>query len=153
MKQIFALAVIVLLLNSCNNNTIEPTTTPVAAEEKIMAPEHNCYAYISAKDTVKMHLQMSGNIVTGDLAYHYFEKDKNTGTIQGSMKGDTLYADYKFMSEGAESTREVVFLKTANDFVEGYGDSEEKNGKMVFKNTGSLNFNNKLILKNVACEK
>ncbi len=73
--------------------------------------------------------------------------------VPGSMKGDTLFAAYTFMSEGTESIREVVFLKTANDFVEGYGDVEEKNDKMIFKNKSGLNFNNNLILKNVACEK
>ncbi len=153
MKQIFALPVIVLLLSACNNNSIEPTTTPVAAEEKKVAPAHSCYVYTSAKDTVNLHLQISGNIVTGDLSYNYFAKDKNTGTIQGNMKGDTLYAEYKFMSEGTASIREVVFLKKENDFVEGYGDAEEKNGRMIFKNKSGLNFNNNLILKNVACEK
>ncbi|HEV8080227.1 MAG TPA: hypothetical protein VGP43_05920 [Chitinophagaceae bacterium] len=56
------------------------------------------------------------------------------------------------MSEGTESIREVVFLKIGNDFVEGYGDAEVKNGKMIFKNTSGLNFNNNLILKNVPCE-
>ncbi len=153
MKQIFALPVIVLLLSACNNNTTEPTTAPVVAEEKKIAPEYSCYGYTSAKDTVNLHFQISGNIVTGDLAYNYFAKDKNTGTIQGNMKGDTLFAEYKFMSEGIESIREVVFLKKGNDFVEGYGDAEEKNGKMIFKNTSGLNFNNSLILKKVACEK
>ncbi len=153
MKMIFALPVIVLLLNACNNNSTEPTTAPVVAEEKKIAPEYSCYVYTSAKDTVNLHLQISGNIITGDLAYNYFAKDKNTGTIQGSMKGDTLFAEYKFMSEGTESVREVVFLKKENDFVEGYGDPEEKNGKMIFKNTSGLNFNNNLILKKVACEK
>ncbi len=147
MKQIFALPVIVLLLSACNNNSTEPTTSPVVAEEKKIAPEHSCYVYTSAKDTVNLHLQTSGNIVTGDLAYNYFAKDKNTGTIQGNMKGDTLVAEYKFMSEGTESIREVVLLKKGNDFVEGYGDAEEKNGRMIFKDTSGLNFNSNLILK------
>ncbi len=153
MKQIFALSVIVLLLSACNNNTTEPTTATVVAEEKKIAPEYSCYVYTSAKDTVNLHLQISGNIITGDLAYNYFEKDKNTGTIKGNLKGDTLFAEYKFMSEGTESIREVVFLKKENDFVEGYGDAEEKNGKMIFKNTSGLNFNNNLILKKVECRK
>ncbi len=69
------------------------------------------------------------------------------------MKGDTLFAEYKFMSEGTESIREVAFLKKENDFVKGYGDSEEKNGKMIIKNKSGLNFNNNLILKKGACEK
>ena len=154
MKQIFALSIIVLLVSACNNNSAEQTTDPnVTEEKKIVTEEHSCYVYTSAKDTVNLHLKISGNIVTGDLKYNYFAKDKNTGTLQGSMKGDTLFADYKFMSEGTESIREVAFLKTATDFVEGYGEVEEKNGKVIFKNTSNLNFNNSLLLKKVACEK
>jgi len=153
MKQILKVPVIILLLSACNNNSTEPTPTPVAAEENKTAPAHSCYVYTSAKDTVSLHFQISGDIITGDLAYNYFEKDKNTGTIQGNIKGDTIFAAYTFMSEGRESFRDVAFLKTGNDFVEGYGDAEEKNGEMIFKNTSGLNFNNNLILKNVACEK
>lgn len=148
---IFTLPVIILLSSACNNNT-KSSTTPVAAEEKKITPEHSCYAYTSAKDTVNMHLQISGDKVTGDLAYNYFEKDKNTGTIEGNMKGDTLFGEYKFISEGTSSIREVVFLKKENNFVEGYGEAEEKNGKMIFKNASSLNFSNNFILKKVACE-
>jgi len=153
MKQIFALPAIILLLSACNNTEKETTTSPVAMEETKHAMQNSCYAYTSNKDTVKLNLQIASNVVTGDLKYNYFEKDKNFGTIQGSMKGDTLFADYKFLSEGMESNREVVFLKTGNDFVEGYGDVEEKSGKMVFKNTGSFKFNFNMVLKNVACEK
>ena len=153
MKQIFGLPVIALLLSACNNNSKAPATDPVVAEEKKFTPEHSCYVYTSAKDTVNLRLQISGNIVTGDLSYNYFSKDKNTGTIQGNMKGDTLMAEYKFMSEGTESIREVAFLKKGDDFVEGYGDSKEKNGKMIFEIARGLNFNNNLTLKNVACEK
>lgn len=153
MKQLFGLPVIVLLFSACNNNSAEPNATPVAAEVNKIEPVYSCFVYTSAKDTVNLHLKTSGDIVTGDLAYNYFEKDKNTGTIQGNIKGDTIFAAYKFMSEGRESIRDVAFLKTGNDFVEGYGDAEEKNGKMIFKNTSNLNFNSKLILKNIACKK
>lgn len=99
-----------------------------------------------------MHLQISGDNIVGDLNYKFFEKDKNSGTIKGNMKGDTLIAEYKFMSEGTESVREIAFLKKENDFVEGYGDMEDVNGKMTFKNKKGLKFSNTLILKNVQCK-
>ncbi len=98
-----------------------------------------------------LHLKISDNIVTGDLTYNLFQKDNNKGTLQGTMKGDTLIAEYKFLSEGTESIREVAFLKKENDFVEGYGDVDEINGKVRFKNTGALNFSNNVLLKNIEC--
>ncbi len=144
-----------ILLLSCNGNTKQSTTVPEVEPAKAVpiTEPASCYAMIKNKDKVLLHITITNNKVNGDLIYSFFEKDKNTGTIQGNMKGDTLFAEYKFMSEGTESIREVVFLKNGDDFVEGYGDSEEKNGRMIFKNTSGLNFNNNLILKNVACEK
>jgi hypothetical protein len=38
--------------------------------------------------------------VVGNLCYRFFEKDKNDGTVIGKLQGDTLIADYTFMSEG-----------------------------------------------------
>ncbi len=86
-----------------------------------------------------MHLIRNGNLVTGELVYDYFEKDKNTGTIKGEMKGDTLFAEYIFMSEGINSVREVAFLQKGDDLIEGYGDVEEQTAKIVFKNKAALN--------------
>ncbi len=138
---------------SCNNNSTEATNAEDTANAVSDTKTDYCYAYFVNKDSVFLHINISGNIVTGDLKYSLFEKDQNKGTLQGTMKGDTLIAEYKFLSEGTESTREVAFLKKGNDFAEGYGDVEENNGKMIFKNTGALNFGNNMILKEVDCEK
>ena len=100
-----------------------------------------------------MEIVIAGNLVTGNLTYKLFQKDKNEGTLQGTIKGDTLIADYKFMSEGTESVREVAFLKKGNDFIEGYGAAEEKNGGMIFKNANTINYSSNVILKPVECGK
>jgi hypothetical protein len=67
------------------------------------------------------------------------------------MHGDTLLADYTFQSEGTESVRQVAFLQQGDGFVEGYGDMEDQNGKMVFKNTGSLDFSSGTAFTKVPC--
>lgn len=109
MKQIFAGTVVVSILSSCNHNSEKVFTTPVVLDETKMESEHSCYIYTSSKDTVNLYLQIVGNCITGDLSYNYFEKDKNVGTLTGFMKRDTLFAEYKFISEGNESVREVFF--------------------------------------------
>ncbi len=86
------------------------------------------------------------------LTHNFYEKDKNTGTIQGELKGDTLIADYSFVSEGVSSVREVVFLKKGSELVEGYGDADQVDNKLVFKNRSTLNFSG-ITLKPTACEK
>jgi hypothetical protein len=48
--------------------------------------------------------------------------------------------------------RQVAFKKTGNTFVEGYGESEEVNGKMIFKNADSLDFSHSFKLVAYECE-
>ncbi len=99
-----------------------------------------CYQYISDKDTVLLALTNAGDTVSGNLKYSLYEKDGNDGTVKGAMKGDTLIADYTFRSEGKESVREVTFLKKGQAFIEGFGDSKEVNGKMIFANRQALHY-------------
>jgi hypothetical protein len=80
-----------------------------------------------------------------------YEKDSNKGKLEGKLYGDTLVADYKFMSEGIESVRQVAFLIKDSVAIEGYGDIEQKDGKTVFKNLKSLDFTHGLPLAKVDC--
>jgi hypothetical protein len=100
-----------------------------------------------------MKITEDNGVVSGTLVYNFFEKDKNTGTIKGEMKGDVLVAEYTFMSEGMESVRAVAFKKIGKNFMEGYGESEEMNGKDVFKSTDALSFSNSVMLSPYDCEK
>ncbi len=45
----------------------------------------------------------------------------------------------------------VIFLKKGNTLVEGFGDVEEKSGKMIFKNTGGVKFDESVLLKETDC--
>lgn len=139
----------VIILGSCNNSsekTRETKETATKANESV-----TCYEYAKGSNKVRLSIVISDNIVIGDLLFEYYQKDKNKGTIQGEMKGDTLFADYRFMSEGVNSIREVAFLRKGNVWVEGYGDVEEQNGKFVFKNNAALTFNNYMVLHKVSC--
>ncbi len=73
------------------------------------------------------------------------------GTILGKMAGDTLRANYTFMSEGKESNREVVFLRKGKIMIEAYGDVEEKEGKTVFKEPKKLYFDSATVLSEIDC--
>ena len=69
------------------------------------------------------------------------------------MKGDTLMLDYTFNSEGIESERQVVILRKGNQLFEGYGDMEEKKGKLIFKDVSSLNFKGGIVFNKIDCNK
>jgi hypothetical protein len=85
------------------------------------------------------------------LTYLFFEKDKNNGTLVGQMVGDTLRANYTFMSEGKESSRDIVFLRKGKIIIEAYGDVEDKEGKTVFKDPKKLFFDSATVLSEVDC--
>jgi len=117
-----------------------------------MIPSSSCYLSITGKDTVFLKTEIFPNVVTGVLSYKFHEKDNNKGEIDGKLSGDTLVADYRFMSEGKQSTRQVIFLIKDSVATEGYGNMEEKDGKMTFKDVRNVSFGKGLILKKIPCE-
>lgn len=158
MKHFFLVLFIAAIATaSCNNepaksnevSTITDTTKPV--ENKVMIPASTCYSSITGKDTVLLKVETFPNVVTGKLTYKLYEKDSNSGNFNGVMKGDTLIADYTFLSEGKSSVRQVAFIIKNNTATEGYGNMEEKAGKMVFKNIQNLTFAKGLKLSKIEC--
>lgn len=114
--------------------------------------EQTCYSYIKGKDTAHLTLITTGIASTGELSYVWFEKDRNTGSIEGELHGDTLVANYTFNSEGKQSVRQVVFLKKGNQLIEGFGDVEEKDGKVRFKDLSKLKFDDAMVFEKIACK-
>ncbi|MCF2503051.1 hypothetical protein L0663_06675 [Dyadobacter sp. CY107] len=147
-KQIYLLIAAACILASCAKKESESTTVV----ESDAQPGSECYAYTTEKDSAFLHIEVTADsIVTGDLEYNLFEKDQNRGKIDGQIHGDTLLANYKFMSEGVESTREVAFLKKDGNWVEGFGPVGEKNGAMLFSDRSKLDFAKGLVFKTAAC--
>ncbi|WP_157960809.1 hypothetical protein [Nubsella zeaxanthinifaciens] len=112
----------------------------------------DCYSYIKGKDTAMLTLLTTGKVSTGELEYKWFEKDKNIGTIEGEMHGDTLLASYTFNSEGQQSVRQVAFLKKGDQLLEGTGDVADMNGKVQFKDLSKLSFGKSVVFQKVACK-
>lgn len=155
-------SIVVLLMTaiaiaSCNNRPVQSALatntkdTSKVIENKIMIPASTCYSSTIGKDSFFLKVEVFPNVVTGRLLYKFHEKDNNTGDLDGHLYGDTLLADYTHMSEGIRSTRQVVFLIQDSVAIEGYGNLEEKNGKMVFKNRKEIAFQKGLILKKIPC--
>lgn len=137
------------LLISCNNKTEEKKNTD-SNDEESDSPVL-CYSYQNSKDTILLKVIPLGESVTGTLVYVLDGKDKNTGTIQGVVRGDLLVADYTFMSEGIRSVRQVAFRKNDNFYVEGYGDIVTGGDRVTFQNTDSLWFNDSIRLMETEC--
>lgn len=144
MKLILLLFTITVFV-SCNKHKSEDN-----GDERAIDIE-TCYRYVGNKDTIELSARIQDSTVTGTLVYKLFEKDKNEGTIQGYMKGELIIADYVFTSEGTSSVRQVVFRKSGNVLIEGYGDVVSEKEKTMFKNIDSLNFDNSISLQQVDC--
>jgi hypothetical protein len=152
MKQLFFVFAALLAL-ACNNTTKENAQADSTGTTRTGESPDKCYAYLTAKDTVRMQLVLDGKSASGDLSYRLYEKDSNTGTLNGTMQGDTLVADYTFSSEGMQSVRQVRFLKQDDMLIEGTGDMEEVNGKMVYRQPADIRYMGGLVLKKVSCDK
>ncbi|MCF0053301.1 hypothetical protein LXM25_24740 [Dyadobacter sp. LJ53] len=147
-KQIQILIAAGCILASCVKKESESTKVVQSDEQ----PGSECYAYTTEKDSAFLHIEVkSDSMITGDLEYRLFEKDRNRGKIDGKIHGDTLFASYKFMSEGVESTREVAFLQKGGNWVEGFGPAEDKNGTMLFSDRSKLDFTKGLVFRAAAC--
>ena len=133
----FILTTSSLVLAACNNNAEQSSTTAETKdtskheEVKIQVPNTVCYLNVTAKDSIFLKTEVFPNVVTGTLRYKFFEKDNNKGEIDGALHGDTLIAEYKFMSEGVQSVRKVMFLITGRTATEIYEATESK--ETVFK--------------------
>ncbi|AFL79762.1 hypothetical protein Aeqsu_0239 [Aequorivita sublithincola DSM 14238] len=147
-----------IAITSCKNETKNEDPEVVSPEDgdimesDVNPPEIACYRYVSEKDTVLLQMEKMNDDVAGTLSYNYFEKDKNDGTFEGIMVGDTLKADYTFESEGSVSVRELIFIKKENKLVEGYGELEQVAGKIKFKKKTKFNFNYLMPLEEVNCD-
>lgn len=157
MKKLSALTIIILgVFISCKKEItlpppqIEPN--PPKEAELVEPAGDQCYTSKLNGNIVALSFNVNSHQeVNGKLSYNITGKDKNEGTIVGNMKGDTLIADYTFMSEGVSSVREVVFLQKDGAFIEGYGDVTDANDKIAFKDKKKLKFDAKNTLIKSDC--
>ena len=149
MKNTSIIALSLAIFTSCNTEKKQESTTQTEVQT---TQTETCYQHTKDSSTIKLNLKINGNIATGDLIYEYYQKDRSAGKIKGELKSDTLLANYTFVSEGVESEREVVFLKTIDGWVEGYGEIDDKDGKVIFKNKNTITFANDVVLKKTTCQ-
>lgn len=157
MKKLSALIIVILsVFISCKKETtlpppqIEPN--PPKEAEIVEPAGDQCYTSRLNGNIVAISFNVNSHQeVNGKLSYNITGKDKNEGTIIGNMKGDTLIADYTFMSEGVSSVREVVFLQKDGTLIEGYGDVVDANNKVTFKDKKKLKFDAKNTLTKSDC--
>src|SRR4051812_44424761 len=109
MQKVFIVLFIIGSLVACNSNSNNHKTADVKPANDSTAVVPQYYAYMLNKDTIRLNITVTGNTFTGLMLYQLKEKDRNDGTLSGTIHGDTLIADYSFSSEGMLSVRQVAF--------------------------------------------
>lgn len=154
MKPLYTLFLAGLTLVSCKgpkeDSPIDAAFSPDA--EHLEEINTECFQYFGEKDTVRLMTLTDGTRVTGTLDYAIFEKDKNSGTIDGEIRDDMIIAEYTFMSEGDSSKRQVVFRKTEVGWKEGFGEMKSVDGIPVQVNIDSLDYSHQMTLTSVPCD-
>jgi len=154
-SKLFLFIPIVLSLLSCGQKTENTPGTPspdsTAEANSMEAPVVTCYEGVTNQDTFRLRVEHFENRVTGTLAYLFHEKDRSIGDFEGNMHGDTLVADYIFLSEGSSSVRQVAFLLDDRSAKEGYGPTAEQDGKMAFTDMKLLSFGKGVIMSKQDC--
>lgn len=150
--------IVLFIFLSCNKNQknelsndsleIRDTITDIKIQNNKVA---GCYNYSNDSSSIEMEIKNEGDWLTGKLNYSYFEKDSNKGTFKGKISNDILIADYTFMSEGINSTRQIAFLIRDNQLIEGFGDIVTNSNVVTFKNVENLNFSSNIALDKVMC--
>jgi hypothetical protein len=132
---------------SAADSTITAETAVVAAAES-----RTCYVHYKNRDSIYLDLHTKGEQVSGTLNISLYEKDRNTGTVSGIMKGDTILLDYTFQSEGLQSVRQVAYLQKDGKLHEGFAEVQEQNGKTSFKSLSDLKFDEQVVLEQSNCK-
>ena len=152
MKKINVMLIVFALMISCKQKeTTVETVKSVNVDTLVVTPSigKDCYTFEGNGSKIDLKITNTVDGISGNLDYKLAEKDKNTGTFQGSIKGDTLIAIYTFQSEGTESKREVAFLIKDNQLIEGYGELDSTGAK--FKNPATLQFTSNMPLSKTDC--
>jgi hypothetical protein len=98
---------------------------------------------------IEIKLQLIKKKASGTIEYALAEKDKNTGTFEGTFENNILIADYTFQSEGKESVRQVAFQLQDDQLVEGYGEVTADGTK--FLDVSKIKFNSTMPLTKTNC--
>ena len=141
--------VVLFLMASCQSNSEKQVGEKDSIKPDRSEPDKpgkdytGCYIMLIKKDTARLDLSQKGNEVSGDLSYHWYEKDHNDGTIRGLINDSLIIADYTFRSEGVTSVRQVVFKLREDSLYQGYGEERVHKDTALFRDIKLVIFDTK----------
>lgn len=142
------------LLVSCNNSSRdagEQTNVADTITKKKKEDVAGCYLQVVGRDSIKLHLNESGENVSGTMAFKNYQKDSSSGTVEGYEEDDKVIVWYSFDSEGMHSIMQLVFQQTSEGLIRGVGDMINRGDTVLFRSMEDLKFSQKDLLRKTAC--
>ncbi|GAA3948447.1 hypothetical protein GO495_25850 [Chitinophaga oryziterrae] len=123
-----------MIVSSCQQPDKKTATAPTDSTQtvNIIHPGPQCFTQIMGKDTAYLEFETDNEVVTGQLEYKPFEKDKNKGTISGTIMDNIIEVDYHYMSEGIMSVRKAIFKLNDDNIFEAKATKQDKDGQPLF---------------------
>lgn len=138
---ILSACVIAGTLLACNSAPSKQERDSAATNPELTNTSATCYIKTVGKDTFLLQVLIDEDKVDGLLDYHFHEKDKSTGILDGKLSDNILRASYTYQAEGTKSTREVVFKLMGDQAYEGLAEGADSLGNPVFnKNDAMVKF-------------
>ena len=121
-----------------------------ARDEQVVSNVIGCYIATLSQDVYTLNiLSVEGENVSGTLSFKNFQKDSSSGTFVGTYKDDILRGIYSFDSEGMHSDLEVIFKKTEEGFIRGYGDMNTTGDR--FADINNITYDTSLVFTESPC--
>jgi hypothetical protein len=118
------------------------STIPIDSNGQITTEESilGCYVATLGQDIYSLDILFQDDqVIGGNLVFDNFDKDSSSGSFAGTYREGILFGDYSFQSEGMNSEMQVIFKRTENGFVRGYGEVDLESGT-TFSNLDEINF-------------
>ncbi len=147
LKIVIVVLIVIIISSFVFYKKPAPVSEPVVTQENSIK---GCYVATLAKDVYTINiLSQEGETFKGTLRFKNFEKDSSSGTYEGTYKDGILLGDYSFDSEGMHSVMQVIFKKTPEGFVRGFGNMNSDGTR--FSDLNNITYDTKYTFKNSSC--
>lgn len=143
--KIIVIIVLLLIIGAFTYVWSHKTEVPPVVDESSSTPSQaasivGCYRAGTDKDVFTLHVtSLTGTSASGTLEFKNYQKDSSSGVFQGTYDSGVLLGNYSFRSEGMDSVMQVIFKRTGDNFVRGYGSLDSTGTK--FSNLDTVTYN------------
>ena len=150
MKNAFKVTIVILviLIMGASVFYLKEMSGPIVEQPPISVEksEVGCYEVQLGKDLYSLAiLSQAGEAFEGTLRFKNFQKDSSSGPYKGTYIDGILFGEYSFQSEGMDSVIQVIFRKSEDGFVRGYGKMNAAGDR--FANLNNITYDSSAVFK------